>query len=432
MDISMNQTTTVIYLTILAPLLIQIVGLTAAVLVDSYISAKNRRILLLNIGALIILILQNFAEDMLVKGDPSICPEIIMQRTAISVLGYCVRPIVLVLFCYIVCPDRRYRLAWALIGVNAAVHFTAFFSHICFWIDDNNNYQGGPLNDFCLYVSVLLFAYLLFLTIREFYYARNRNVWIPMLCTVFVIFGVFLDDNVGKNGQPVTFLTVSMIGSCLFYYLWLHLQFVKEHERDLMTAQRIKIMMSQIKPHFLYNSLGAIEELCESDPKAAKEATVKFSRYLRSNMESIETDGLIPFEKELSHVRLYLELEQIRFEDALEVRYDISCDDFKVPALTVEPLAENAVLHGVRENDDGRGCVTISAREFPDRYEVSAADNGPGFDPDSIPDDGRDRIGINNVRERIRKMCGGELVIESSLGHGTTAKIIIPKEKAED
>lgn len=427
MDISMSQPT-VIYLTILAPLLIQIVGLTAAVLVDSYICSKNRRILLINIGLLIILILQNIADDLLTKGDPNIHPEVIMQRTAVSVLGYCIRPIVLVLFCYIVCPVRKCRIPWTLIGVNAAVHFTAFFSHICFWIDDNNAYQGEPLNYFCLYVSALLFVFLIFLTIREFYYARNKSFWIPILCTVYIVFGVLLDYNVGWNEQPVTFLTISMIGSCLFYYLWLHLQFVKEHERDLMTAQRLQIMMTQIKPHFLYNSLGAIEELCESDPKAAKEATVKFSQYLRGNMDSIATERMIFFEKELSHARLYLELEQLRFEDSLEVRYDISCCDFKVPALTVEPLAENAVLHGVRENDDGRGCVTISTREFSDRFEITVADNGPGFDPDSIPDDGRDHIGIKNVRERLQKMCAGDLVMESSSGHGTTAKIIIPKE----
>ena len=429
MEISMSQTT-VTYLTILAPLLIQIVGLTAAVLVDSYISPKNRKILLINIALLITFIFQNITENMLRKGDLNINPEVIMLRTHMSVLGYCIRPIVIVMFCHIVCPDRRYRFAWALIGVNTAVHLTSYFSHVCFWIDPSNAYQGGPLSRFCLYVSASLFAYLFFITIHEFYNTGNRNFRIPILCLVFISIGVFLDFNVQLNEQIVTFLTISMIGSCLFYYLWLHLQFVKEHEHDLMMAQRLQIIMSQIKPHFLFNSLGAIEELCESNPKAAKEATVKFSLYLRGNMDSITTEKMISFEKELSHSKLYLELEQIRFEDALEVRYNISCDNFKIPALTVEPLAENAVLHGVRENDDGRGCVTISSREFHDRYEVSVADNGPGFDPDHIPDDGRDHIGIKNVRERLRKMCGGELLIESLPGHGTTSKIIIPKEGA--
>ena len=190
MEISMSQTT-VTYLTILAPLLIQIVGLTAAVLVDSYISPKNRKILLINIALLMILIIQNITENMFRKGDPNIYPEVIMLRTHMSVLGYCIRPIVIVMFCHIVCPDRRYRFAWALIGVNTAVHLTSYFSHVCFWIDPSNAYQGGPLSRFCLYVSASLFAYLFFITIHEFYNTGNRNFRIPILCLIFISIGVF-------------------------------------------------------------------------------------------------------------------------------------------------------------------------------------------------------------------------------------------------
>lgn len=427
----MNQTLAT-HITIIMPLIIQLIGLTFVLLVDSYISKKNKRLMFGITALLVLLVFQNVFENMLTGGNPAAPPEIIPMRTATAVLGYCVRPMVLILFCYIVEPSRKYRIAWTIIGVNAAVHFSAFFSHVCFWIDENNHYQGGPLNDFCLIVSMALFAYLVYLTLLNFSGAAKKRIFfIPIFNIILIIASLVLDSSVGRIEQLVSFLTIALIASCLFYYIWLHLQFVKEHERDLMASQRIQIMMSQIKPHFLYNSLGAIEELCESNPKAAKEATVKFSRYLRCNMDSIETDGLISFEKELSHVRLYLELEQIRFEDALEVRYDISCNNFKVPALSVEPLAENAVLHGVRENDDGRGCVTIATREFPDRFEISVTDNGPGFDPDNISDDGRDHIGIKNVRERLRRMCGGELLIESSPGHGTKAKIIIPKEGAE-
>ena len=186
-------------------------------------------------------------------------------------------------------------------------------------------------------------------------------------------------------------------------------------------------MMTQIKPHFLYNSLGAIEALCDSDPKAAKDATVKFSRYLRGNMDSISAEGLIDFEKELAHTKLYLELEKLRFEDALEIRYDISCTDFKTPVLTLEPLVENAVRHGVRKNEDGVGYVAVSTSEYSDRYEIAVTDNGPGFDVTAVMDDGNSHIGIENVRSRLKAVCSGKLQINSVPGQGTTATIIIPK-----
>ena len=125
-----------------------------------------------------------------------------------------------------------------------------------------------------------------------------------------------------------------VVGS-VFYYIWLHLQFVREHEDDLKTRQRILIMLSQIQPHFLYNALSAIQYLCTHDPQAAAETTGKFSRYLQGNMSALAGGATISFPQELEHTRLYLEIEQIRYEGALRVRYDITCTNFSVPALTL-------------------------------------------------------------------------------------------------
>ena len=205
------------------------------------------------------------------------------------------------------------------------------------------------------------------------------------------------------------------------------MQFVREHEKDLKAEQRIQLLMSQIKPHFLYNSLAAIEELCDSDPNAAKESIEKFAQYLRGNMDSTLQENMVAFDQELTHTKLYLDLEHIRFGDALEVKYDIACTNFDIPPLTLEPLAENAVRHGVRKNPGGRGQVCISAKEYPDHFEVSVRDNGRGFDRDKVITDGRSHIGISNVEDRLQKICGGTLLIESQPGEGTTAAIIIPK-----
>ena len=109
------------------------------------------------------------------------------------------------------------------------------------------------------------------------------------------------------------------------------------------------------------------------------------------------------------------------------MRYDIECTDFYIPALTVEPLVENAVRHGVRENPGGRGTVAIGARETPEHYEVYVRDDGPGFDPARVIDDGKPHVGIENVRERLRQVSGGALKIDSAPGEGTTATILLPK-----
>ena len=202
-----------------------------------------------------------------------------------------------------------------------------------------------------------------------------------------------------------------------------------EKERENVQL-RTDIMLSQIQPHFLYNSLTVIRELCHNDPAQAEIATVKFSRYLQGNMESLNAEGTVAFEQELKHTEGYLELEKLRFEDKLTVRCDIHGTAFQSPTLTWQPIAENAVRHGVRGNPDGKGVVTSATREYPDRYEITVTDNGPGYDPEApLTEDHRTHIGIQNVRERLARLCGGSLIIASAPGEGTTATILLPKEE---
>ena len=254
---------------------------------------------------------------------------------------------------------------------------------------------------------------------------------IPLSIVVIVIGSVVMDSCVHYAYQPISYLTIAVVSCCVLYYIWLHLQFVKDHERDLRAQQRIELMMGQIKPHFLYNILGAIEELCDSDPKAAKEATVKFSRYLRGNMDTVLSEKVVSFENELSHVNLYLDLEKLRFEDALTVKYDITCINFQIPPLTIQTLVENAVRHGVRQNDNGRGCIIISTKEYSDHFEINVKDDGPGFDPNAPICDGRRHLGIKNVKTRLEKISQGTLEIKSTFGKGTTVTVVIPKDSGE-
>lgn len=204
-----------------------------------------------------------------------------------------------------------------------------------------------------------------------------------------------------------------------------------EKMQSELLKSRVLIMISQIQPHFLYNSLTSIAMLCEKDPKRAKKATIEFADYLRGNMNSLKDNHPVPFETELKHLKTYLSLEKMRFGEDLNVEYDIQTSDFNIPSLTVQPLVENAVKHGVGMKEDG-GTVTISTREYDDRFEVIVADDGVGFDTTKPnPDTSRSHVGIENIKERISSMCHGEVTIESEVGKGTVSTIKIYKDSTE-
>ena len=202
-----------------------------------------------------------------------------------------------------------------------------------------------------------------------------------------------------------------------------------------LSEQRVATMMSQIQPHFIYNTMNTIYGLCSVDVEKARQAIHDFSWYLRKNFESLDKRVPISIEEELEHVRFFLSIQQTRFGEELQVVYDIACTDFRLPALSVQPLAENAVRHGIRKKV-GPGTLTIRTRELPQHYEVIVEDDGAGFDTSILEpgkkagrradDTGRNQT-IRNVRSRLRDMCGGTLEISSTPGEGTTAVIRVPK-----
>ena len=399
-------------------ILLLLAGLTFTVIYDTYIIPKHRRIMLAIIGLCFALIIQNYLEDWLSSGESRI-----LARTMTSMLGYILRPMVIVMFLHIVEPKWRHRPAWALIGVNTALYLTPLFSNIVFKITEDNHYMGGPLRYTCLVISCTLMVYLFWLTVHVYGRSSIKEIVIPILIILIVAVSIYLDGTVGGSRQPVAFLTVGMVIGCVLYYIWLHMQFVREHEEDLKARQRIQIMMSQIRPHFLYNSLAAIQVLCHSNPEKAAEVTNQFSLYLRENLDFMEQPGLIPFWKELDHTKTYVKIEETRFPN-IRVEYGINDAAFSVPPLSLQPMVENAIRHGVRIRQEG--IVQVLTQRKEDMHEIIIRDNGTGFDPEGIWEKKSDHIGLRNVKERIESMCGGTLTIDSRIGEGTTITIRIP------
>ena len=406
---------------ILIPLFLELVGLLFAVLADAHVRRSHRIIMVIIITCVFLLLCQNIADFLYHTRymDP-------YGRTIVSIAGYVLRPLILILFFYIVDDSRMYTYEWILIAVNTAIQVTAFFSPIAFRISKDNTFIRGPLGYACHIISAILLIKLLYLSLRGYGRIRKIELVIPLANAVLVIAAVAADSFVDIGDTPASFLTISVVTSCVFYYIWLHLQFVREHENDMKAEQRIQIMMSQIQPHFLFNTLSTIQGLCRIDPAKASETVEKFGTYLRQNLDSLNQTDLIPFSKELEHVQLYADIEMIRFP-SIKVDFRIEDDDFKLPTLSVQPIVENSIRHGVRIREQG----LVSVRSWRDLNEhvITVTDNGQGFDVEKLGTLEGTHIGIKNVKERIEKMCGGTFEIVSKIGEGTSVTIRIPADK---
>ena len=189
---------------------------------------------------------------------------------------------------------------------------------------------------------------------------------------------------------------------------------------------RIAVMVAQMQPHFLFNTLDTIYGLTQEDADAAGDAIASFSRYLRANLASLGKSEPVPVEDEMEHVRTYLELERASDPRRVEFELDVRAAGFKVPALSVQTLAENAVRHGLEGKMEG-GTVVVRTRETPDEYIVEVSDDGIGSDAVAADADEGSHVGIVNTRSRLSAMCGGTLEIASEPGAGTTAVMHIPK-----
>ncbi len=283
------------------------------------------------------------------------------------------------------------------------------FAVLAFLIFYNKNTLG--YNKCIAFLSYIIFPAVSVLT-TAFSYSRISRLNLGIAMSIFFMMGVILMEQRKDIFKQKTELLRKE-------------EELVQKERKINEMQ-IRLVISQIQPHFLYNALNSIYYLCEKDPMTAQEAINNFSNYLRGNMDALRSTAPVDFKVELNHVENYLALEKMRFEDELDVVFDIETTDFKIPSLCLQPVVENAVKHGVGKKLDG-GTVTIRTKEMSDSYEIIVADDGVGFDLSEKKDDGRSHVGIENVNNRLREMVGGSLRVKSTPGQGTIALIHIPK-----
>ena len=245
----------------------------------------------------------------------------------------------------------------------------------------------------------------------------NRIIFV--IYTIFPIGGIMMDHFFHEASLTYTSLAISVLAMYAGIFI---------RKQAIIDSQEKALMLSQINPHFTYNTLTAIAAMCDSSPQQAQNLTIDFARYLRHNLDTLASKDTIPFEKELEHVECYLKIEKARFRERLNIIYSIHCKDFKLPPLTVQPLVENAVKHGITKKASG-GTVKISTFTEGQYNIVEIIDDGVGFDTEAVSSKTAGHVGLTNVESRIRRMCRGTVYIKSTPGVGTRVTILIPRRK---
>lgn len=225
----------------------------------------------------------------------------------------------------------------------------------------------------------------------------------------------------------ISLVNISMTISVLFMFMVSIIEQSKkaaQKEKELYDI-RTKMLLSQIGPHFIYNTLSTIKILCKKNPELAAETTDEFARYLRGNIAALDNDRLVGIDNEIRHAECYLSIEQKRFGDRIKYRFNIRDKDVLLPSLTIQPLVENAVKHGLIKKEDG-GNIEIKSYNDGHYHIIEIIDDGVGFNVSDIEAIGMEHVGIRNVKSRVMDKCKGELLINSSEGKGTTVTIRIP------
>lgn len=277
--------------------------------------------------------------------------------------------------------------------------------------------------------------------IREFFVTKEKERWLYIgLVLPLISFGldvIMTDLGIWKGGVAskyifIIFFIVAMIAVLKVIPNSINaLAKAKELETEKivlnaqLTESRVSTMMSQIRPHFIYNTLGSIEQLCSIDPGKAGELVHNFAKYLRGNFGELDNPKPILMSQEMEHVRHYISIENVRFPD-MTFSFEMNSDDFHIPALTIQPIVENAIKHGLMKLQKG-GTIRVVSYETDTHYCVAVDDDGVGFDTDVLLDE-RKHVGIRNIRGRLKAMVNGTLEIESTEGVGTKVLIMIPKE----
>ena len=310
--------------------------------------------------------------------------------------------------------------------IYAGMLFSTLFSPAFYSISDEAVYVRGPWYPLLLLPPVLIMLLNLWgVWRRRKKMTRNqiRALLVYILIPLLSMLVQMLYYGILATAVGIMLGTMAMF---LFVLSDQQDKFIRVTEENANRDFNIRIL--QIRPHFIYNVMSSIYYIVGEDPAKAQGVIRDFSIYLKKVFRSVSSQEPVPFTEELEHTRAYLSVEMARFTDQLNVTYDTPYADFKLPPLILQPVVENAVKHGMDPEID-RLNIWIRTRQFIGFNEITVENDGEDFTPSLSMDEG---IGLPNVSERLRTMCGGELIVSERSGGGTVVTIHIPETGGQD
>jgi len=313
-----------------------------------------------------------------------------------------------------------FKSVMALLGVYFVIIILSQFTDAFYYVTDDNQFFRGRLWALALVPLVMILFVNVIGTVRRWKKLPKKHFvgllvyLLPM--TVASIVHMFISAEISVVFCMALFALI-MYGLILSDNIDQHMK-----QQQEIAHQSASIMVLQMRPHFIYNSMMGIYYLCDQDPEKAKQVTLDFTTYLRKNFAAIASEEPIPFTEELEHTRAYLAVEQAQFEDSLFVEFDTQYTLFRLPPLTLQPIVENAVVHGLKANN-APIHISVTTKKTENSIEIVVEDDGPGF---GTTDNNEPHIALNNIRKRLEMMCGGTLTISPRVGGGTSVKVIIP------
>ena len=343
---------------------------------------------------------------------------------------YSIQPLLIILQLYIIAPIKQKLLLLTPFLIEAAVLIADLFGlNNIYGYDTSHNFTAGrlhilPAAVLCFYL-ILLMNYSLMLI--------HRKEYSKGMIVVFISFSAIAATLLEYNGIITGHTTEIAVLEMLIYYFYLSTVSNSENQKKLyesrieLEQERNKLLVAQIQPHFIFNSLATIQSLCYTDGDVAADYISVFGNYLRANIDSLSSDKPISFESELDHIDQYVTLEKASTDVDFTMIYELSIRNFKIPPLTVQPLVENAIKHGALTRRDGSGVVKIKTEEHDGNIIITVTDNGAGTRAALTDKQKQHRsVGIENARQRLKLQCKGTLDVNIS-ENGSKAVIIIPK-----
>lgn len=321
--------------------------------------------------------------------------------------------------------DRSDKCVYIFLTVVISLVYMAILSMTLFngkvyYFTSDNVYHRGPYYPVLLIPPMICMLFLFIALLRRRKDLTGKQFRAMLIYILIAV--ICVPIQLLLEGIMVIVIGTSVSGIVMFSLLETEQVELYFRKREENLEQRMYLLSLQIRPHFICNTLLSIYYLCDEDPSKAKKGILNFTDYLRKNFTAMEKESMVSIEEEISHVKAYIAVEKVRYEDELELEFDFEDKDFMLPSLTLQPLVENSVKHGIDPSGNVLRIV-IRSRRTEEGHIITIEDNGT---KDVKTEFEGTHIAVSNIRKRLTWMCNGSLAMQDNNEEGTVVKIMIP------